>query len=94
MIKTKREFLKSSKNIIITSVITSILPGFIRCGITEPGQGSYYVIAEKCTGCGDCVSVCRRNAITLINDKAEIDKSRCSDCGDCQRVCKDNAIDH
>ena len=65
-----------------------------RCLPTEPVQGSYYVIAENCTGCADCISICRRNAIKLINNIAEINKSKCTKCGDCQRVCKEDAISH
>ncbi len=92
--KTRREFLKNSKNLLITGAIASTLSGFIKCGITEPEQGSYYVITEKCTGCGDCITICRRNAIKLVDNKAKIDKIKCTNCGDCQRICTEKAIAH
>lgn len=45
-----------------------------------------------CSGCGACVSVCPKNAVSLSLDNAgfftaNIDESLCIDCGLCQRVC-------
>ncbi len=93
MIK-RRQFLKNTKSLLVTGTILSIAPIMTRCLPTEPVQGTYYVITKLCTGCGDCILVCRKNAIKLIDNKAEIDKSKCTNCGDCQRDCKEHAIDH
>lgn len=46
-----------------------------------------------CLGCGDCVRVCRYNAI-FINEKgvAEIDRAKCTGCGACTYVCPNDLI--
>ncbi len=51
---------------------------------------------EKCKGCGLCVSVCPKAALTMskeINDKgynfAVVDQELCIQCGSCYRVCPD-----
>lgn len=52
------------------------------------------VICEKdsCTGCSVCVSVCPKEAITLVEDDHGfahplIDEKRCVKCGLCKKVC-------
>jgi len=43
--------------------------------------------AEKCVGCGGCVSLCPVDAISFIDDRAMIDEAACTDCGTCAQVC-------
>lgn len=50
-----------------------------------------YYLAEKCIACGDCVSVCPRQAITL-NGTIAIDRSRCDACGRCADQCPAKAL--
>ena len=50
---------------------------------------------EKCTGCGMCVDLCGKNAITMIKDShgfyyPNIDSERCISCGLCQKKCPVN----
>lgn len=50
---------------------------------------------EKCTGCGMCVDLCSKNAITMIKDShgfyyPNIDSERCISCGLCQKKCPVN----
>ena len=46
-----------------------------------------------CVGCGCCCSgICPMNAISLINNKAEIDQSKCVNCGTCKGMCCTGAI--
>lgn len=50
---------------------------------------------QKCTGCGCCVSVCEKGAITLIADqfgnmKYKIDENKCINCGLCIKKCPNN----
>ena len=47
---------------------------------------------ETCIGCGLCVKECSRNAIVLINDKADIDLSLCNECGHCYAVCPKSSV--
>jgi len=64
------------------------------------GFTSYIIIPENCTICGNCLDVCKDNAI--IGEKVkpymsgympfEIAQRRCTKCGECLKVCKDNAV--
>lgn len=41
-----------------------------------------------CVGCGNCIAVCKFDAITLNeNGIARVDEEKCIACGMCQRVC-------
>ncbi len=51
------------------------------------------VIPEKCTGCEDCVFVCTRLAIRMVEKKAVV-LDNCNDCKDCWHRCADHAIFH
>jgi len=42
---------------------------------------------EMCTGCGLCVKDCSRNAIALVNGKAQVDLELCNECGHCFAIC-------
>jgi pyruvate formate lyase activating enzyme len=45
-----------------------------------------------CTGCDDCFTVCKQNAIHLGNDQNKIDRSKCNACGDCATACNYDAL--
>ena len=47
---------------------------------------------EKCTGCGECVRVCRFEAINALNGHFSVDRLSCEGCGYCSRVCPEKAI--
>jgi len=47
---------------------------------------------DLCTGCGDCVSVCPCEAISIINNEAHIDETRCTNCRACVSACPTSAI--
>lgn len=47
---------------------------------------------EKCTRCGECVSVCPVGAISLIEETVALDRGRCDMCGACAKVCSPQAI--
>lgn len=54
----------------------------------------YYIIEEKCPGCGLCVKECPQEAITFMGKKKPVvlDESKCIKCGICGDVCKMDAI--
>lgn len=53
---------------------------------------------ENCTGCGECLAVCRYGAVLVAEENAGkavymIDPVACEGCGVCVRFCPANAID-
>jgi electron transfer flavoprotein alpha subunit len=48
---------------------------------------------EKCEGCGDCVDACPTEAISLVNNKAQISADDCSECFACVDACPTQAIE-
>ena len=50
------------------------------------------VDVEKCTGCESCVDECPSEAISMVDDKAQINEDDCVDCGVCVDACPAEAI--
>ncbi len=50
-------------------------------------------IGEQCIGCGECLAHCSQKAISLVDDKAHIDRDACIGCGECILICPNEAID-
>jgi len=57
-----------------------------------PIDGMY--VTPACRGCliHNCMEVCPRNAITIVDKKAVIDKEKCIECGKCTQACPYGAI--
>ncbi len=49
--------------------------------------------SEKCTGCGECASVCFRQDIEMKDNKAVFQNQGCFHCGHCVAVCPAKAIE-
>jgi len=47
---------------------------------------------EKCIACGDCISVCPRNAISAGEKSVILNRELCDDCGTCVPVCYAEAL--
>ena len=50
------------------------------------------VITDKCTACGDCESICPKEAVKVKGQRAEVTYSKCIRCFCCHEVCPDDAI--
>lgn len=50
-------------------------------------------VPECCTGCGQCVRICPKDAVVLKEGKAAFDLSRCIRCYCCHEMCQERAID-
>lgn len=55
---------------------------------------TYFIIDEKCPGCGLCVDPCPTEAITFVAKKKPVilDQERCIRCGTCYDICKMGAV--
>ena len=48
--------------------------------------------SDKCTQCGQCVEICRFDAISVKNGQYVVEPLNCEGCGYCSRVCPSDAI--
>jgi uncharacterized Fe-S center protein len=48
---------------------------------------------KRCTGCGICLPVCPRSAISLSGGKSSINSAQCVGCFSCMTACPENAIE-
>ena len=69
----------------ILGVFTLIL--FLTFGIYSASKKKFEVLKYKCVGCGECVDVCLKDAITLKRGKAVIDPEKCNGCSQCVYMC-------
>jgi pyruvate formate lyase activating enzyme len=54
-------------------------------------QPEILLYSAKCTGCGQCVSVCPDKAIQIIDGKSHTARMLCTGCGTCSTVCPNEA---
>ena len=50
------------------------------------------ILEDACIGCGNCVSHCDHNGVSIKNKKAVIDEDKCVGCGYCFCYCPKGAI--
>lgn len=54
---------------------------------------TYHILADKCTGCGDCMDECDEDAILgKIRFVHVIEQDECTQCNGCLEVCDEDAI--
>jgi MinD superfamily P-loop ATPase len=51
------------------------------------GGKKAFITSSECNGCGDCVMICRFDAIRVINGRAVINPLFCEGCNACVRFC-------
>lgn len=75
---------------ILITVLMAIMV-FVYCCMGP--SGAYLTVdSAKCKNCAVCASVCKVDAVRIVNGKAVIDPSKCVECGRCVEVCPENAI--
>lgn len=47
---------------------------------------------DKCVGCGLCISACKSEAISKLENKINLDSNKCLSCGECIKICPKEAI--
>ena len=50
------------------------------------------VVTEECVACGNCETICPKNAISVESGMAKVDYEACIRCYCCQEVCPESAI--
>ncbi len=50
-------------------------------------------MSQRCIGCGECARACPRQAITVENGKARVDKTKCIQCYCCHELCPIKAVE-
>jgi len=58
-------------------------------------KANILIDTEKCTGCGNCVEVCKDFSLEIINGKVVISENPifgCIGCGHCMCICRQDAI--
>ena len=61
-------------------------------GNADEVKNGYY-ITNKCTNCGECLSVCPQNCIDTSDGRAKITQMNCLHCGNCFDVCRFGAVE-
>ncbi len=59
-------------------------------------EHNVYEVSDQCHGCvaHPCMEVCPKQAISMVNGKAHIDREKCIKCGKCKAICPYDAIAH
>lgn len=84
-----RSHLETTEPIVSRSEATGSRPDHVPH--TQVARGPT-VDDQLCIGCGTCLRVCPRGAISMDGGVASIDPSLCAGCAVCMPVCPVNAI--
>jgi pyruvate formate lyase activating enzyme len=47
---------------------------------------------RRCIGCGECVENCTRKALSLLSERATLNRETCNACGNCAQMCPTEAL--
>jgi len=67
-------------------------PGWIHSAVYHLWKVQPKILKNKCTGCATCAAACPTNAITIVDDKAQIDRKKCIECFCCKELCPSSAV--
>jgi ferredoxin len=62
-------------------------------GLATLGRERPELVAERCTGCGECVTACPEGGLRLRNGVVELDPERCTPCFACVEACPTEALE-
>jgi heterodisulfide reductase subunit A len=87
----------SSESVIQALAAVTQSAAILKKGFTELDPLVAIVEPEPCTACGDCLTACPYDAISMAEEAdrhfAVISPTSCKGCGGCVPVCPENAID-
>ncbi len=66
--------------------------GYKSCQMAAQMVGGPKMCRFACVGLGDCMDVCKFDAIRIANGLAVIDQNKCTACGLCQKACPRGVI--
>lgn len=98
----------TGKTTVSTNLALALKSNYIDCDVEEPNGFIFlkpqvektekvkveypFVDDDKCTSCGECVSVCKFNALSKVKDDLILFEKLCHGCGACEIVCKYEAL--
>jgi len=89
----RREFLKKSFGLLAVVGMAFInLKCVDSINDKKEKKKAFNIDINKCNGCGKCTRKCNHKALSVKNEKAEINQKLCSGCGDCVKACGRRAI--
>ena len=71
----------------LISLVPLEATALVACSSLEKGSFTKDKCSIGCIGCKICVNVCKQKAITVENNKAEINQELCNHCGECIAKC-------
>ena len=65
---------------------------FVLCSNKDEEEKALRLCGHSCIGCGDCVEACPQEAITIVDNYAQIDYEKCVGCAACTVSCRKKII--